>query len=44
MGRGGFEILDVSRRGEGGWFVKIQTSKNYSELIRSRFQYGSVHI
>ena len=21
--------------GEGGWFVKIQTSENYSELIRS---------
>ena len=28
-GGGGFEISDISGRGEGGWFVKVRTSKNF---------------
>ena len=30
MGRGGgFDISDISGRGEGGWFVKVRTSENF---------------
>ena len=29
-GGGGFEILDIPGRGEGGgWFVKVRTSENF---------------
>ena len=30
MGRGGgFEISDITGRGEGGWFVKVRTSESF---------------
>ena len=32
-GGGGFEISDIPGREEGGWFVKVRTSENFSEQL-----------
>ena len=38
MGRGGgFEISDISGRGERWWFVKVRTSENFEKIKIPKF-------